>query len=53
MEDLFENVEMPSDWDGAGLELFGDSAVSPFGRTPSANHTLLWSLDRDPTPKMT
>lgn len=50
VEDLFENVEMASDWEGAGLEVggLGDSAVSPFGRTPSANHTLLCSRDRDP-----
>lgn len=48
--DLFEYVEMASDWEGAGLEVggFGDSAVSPLGRTPSANHTLLCSRVKDP-----
>ena len=47
VEDLFE---MARDWEGAGLEVggLGDSAVSPLGRTPSANHTLLCSRDRDP-----
>lgn len=54
VEDLFEYVEMASDWEGAGLEVagLGDSAVSPFGRTPSANHTLLCSRDRDPKDDM-
>lgn len=49
VEDLFEYVEMASDWEGAGLEVggLGDSAVSPLGRTPSANHTLLCSRERD------
>lgn len=55
VEDLFEYVEMASDWEGTGLEVggLGDSAVSPFGRTPSANHTLLCSRDRDPKDDMT
>lgn len=50
VEDLLEYVEMASDWDGAGLEVggLGDSAVSPLGSTPSANHTLLCSRVRDP-----
>lgn len=50
MEDLFEYAEMASDWEGAGLEVggLGASVASPFGRTPSANHTLLCSRDRDP-----
>lgn len=51
MEDLFEYVETACAWEGAGLEVdgLGDSVVSPFGRTPSANHTLLCSRDKDPT----
>lgn len=50
VEDLFEHVEMANDWEGAGLEVggLGDSVVSPLGRTPSANHTLLCSRERDP-----
>ena len=51
MEDLLEPEEMASEWEGAGLEVggLGDSAASPLGRTPSANHTLLCSRVRDPT----
>lgn len=50
LEDLFEYVEMASDCEGAGLEVggLGGSVVSPLGRTPSANHTLLCSRERDP-----
>ncbi len=50
VEDLFEYEEMASVWEGAGLEVggLGDSAVSPFGKTPSANQTRLCSRDRDP-----
>lgn len=50
VEDLFEYVEMARDWEGAGLEVggLGESVVSPLGRTPSANHTLLCSRVRDP-----
>lgn len=50
VEDLFELEEMASDWDGAALDVggLGDSVVSPLGRTPSANHTLLCSRERDP-----
>lgn len=41
---------MASDWEGGWLEVggLGDSAASPFGRTPSANHTLRCSRDMDP-----
>lgn len=51
--DLFEYVETASDWEGAELEAEGleDSAVSPLGRTPSENHTLLCSRERDPKNK--
>lgn len=47
---MFEYAEMASDWEGAGLGVggLGASVASPFGRTPSANHTLLCSRDRDP-----
>lgn len=50
LEVLLEYVEMASDCEGAGLDVggLGDSAVSPFGRTPSANQTLLCSRVRDP-----
>ena len=53
VEDLFEHEEMARDWAGAGLEVggLGDSAVSPLGRTPSANHTLLCSRESDPKPE--
>lgn len=46
MEDLL----MASDCEGAELEVggLGDSAASPLGRTPSANHTLLCSRETDP-----
>lgn len=41
---------MASDCEGAELEVggLGDSAASPLGRTPSANHTLLCSRETDP-----
>lgn len=50
VEDLFENVETARDWEGAELEAEGleDSAASLLGRTPSANHTLLWSREMEP-----
>lgn len=51
VEDLLEYVEMASDCEGAGLEAggLGDSAAaSPFGKTPSANQTLLCSRVSDP-----
>lgn len=50
VEDLFDNVETACDWEGAELEAEGleDSAVSLLGRTPSANHTLLWSRETEP-----
>lgn len=35
--------------EGEGLE--DSAAASPFGSTPSANHTLLWSRDTEPTQK--
>lgn len=54
VEDLFELEEMARDWEGAALDVggLGDSVVSPLGRTPSANHTLLCSRERDPKQNM-
>lgn len=50
MEDLLEKAELMRGWEGAELEDGGleESVASPLGRTPSANHTLLWSRDPDP-----
>lgn len=45
MEDLCEYMEIARDCEGVELEAggLGDSAVSPLGSSPSANHTLLCS----------
>lgn len=47
---LLEQVEATRDREDGEPEDGGleDSAASPFGRTPSANQTLLWSRDREP-----